>query len=422
MICENSRTDIYPTNKMVKIAKRNQNLDQNPNLKPQKKPWTDPIDFPTTTNISNDYNTLKTNELLIWKGQPLSQDYLRTIDENQRDEIAKDVYNFWLEYPFDRTPFDEKEVQRAWKSLCKLETKIEIKNGVTYINNSSTSGNQIYRNFFPNIIKIKGVERPSIYDNLKDSKKLWQIVRNRIGNTLLWNDDPAGIPVQYPMPQTLSQIIIGAKNSGLSSMGSIFKCAVAKTIYSKYIQDGFKVLDYSAGFGGRLLGLMALQKENISYYGYEPNTETYENLLRMIDYFGFEAHIKKVGSEIEIFNEKFDFIFSSPPYYSLEKYSEESTQCYNAYPVYEEWLEKYWRATVQNIKHMSKPETVFGINVGGEANSFVKKLEIDMNRIIVEEGWQLIDTWYMQTSRSHLSDKRNKDSKTKLEGVFFYKQ
>lgn len=72
---------------------------------------------------------------------------------------------------------------------------------------------------------------------------------------------------------------------------------------------------------------------------------------------------------------------------------------------------------------MLKDDGVFGVNIGGEANSLMKKLETDLNQIVVEEGFSLVDTWYMKTSKSHLSAKKgNADKKHKLEGIFFYRK
>lgn len=406
------------------IAKRNQNLDKNPNLKPRKKPWSGEINFPGHNFIENDPNKILAGELLVYKGQPLSQDYLRTVDEDYREEIAKSVYNFCLNYDWMQFKYADKDIKKALESLKKYEPKVDVEDEIRYVSNSGTSGYQIYRHFFPNLIKVRGVGRPSIYDNLINKEKLWYVILNRIGNHLLYNDDPNGVPVQYPMNISLSQLCIGAKNSGLSSMASIFKPTVAKTIYKHWIKDGDKILDYSCGFGTRLIGLISCGFNNVKYCGYEPNTETYNNLLNMVDYFKLNAEIKKSGSETDdLFDEKFDCAFSSPPYFNVEKYSEEETQCYNKYPEYEGWLEKYWRQTVKNCKYMLKDDGVFGVNIGGEANSLMKKLETDLNQIVVEEGFSLVDTWYMKTSKSHLSAKKgNADKKHKLEGIFFYRK
>lgn len=406
---------------MAKIAVRNQNLDKNPNLKHRKKFFEGSLDFEDRKSISNNLEELLVGDLLIWKGQELSQDFLRTVPEETRELIAKDIYSYLKNYDWNKLKFAKEEIKAGWKTLCKFEPKLEIVDGMTYVANSATSGNQIYRHYFPNIIKVKGENRPSIYDILTDKKKLMDVIFNRTGISMMYNDDPDGIPVQYPMNICLSQITIGAKNSGLASMASIFKPAVAKTIYSKYVKPNDRVLDYSCGFGTRLLGLMSLQQNNL-YCGYEPNTETFNNLNKMIKDFEFNAEIKCSGSETDdLFEHKFDFIFSSPSYFNVERYCEEETQSYNKYPEYKSWLENYWRKTVQNCKQMIKVDGTFAINIGGEANEMMQKLEIDMNRIIKDDGFQLIDTIFMKTSKSHLSGKKGKDKKIKLEGIFFYK-
>lgn len=406
------------------VAKINQKqLDQNSNLKPVKKIWIGELNFPQTNNISNDINTLMYNEHLIWKGNKLTNKYLRTVDEDFRDEIAKDIFNFFTNYDFAKFRVPKDKMNRAWESIKKFQSNVESVDGAIYVSNAGTTGHDVYKSFFPNIIKVKGDGRPSIYDVLMNKETLWATIRNRIGNTLLYNDDRDGVPVQYPMDIHLGQLIIGAKNSGLSSMGSIFKSSVAKAIYQKWVKDGFNVLDYSCGFGTRLLGLMSCEFDNIKYFGYEPNTETYDGLITMSKHFKFNTNIKKCGSEEQVFNEKMDFAFSSPPYFTQEKYSDEPSQCYNKFPEYEDWLKHYWEATVKNIFIMLKDDGVFGINIGNQSNELMRRLETDMNRIIVNEGFKPIETWYMKTNRSHLSGKKKDPNKqVKLEGIFFYRK
>ena len=397
-----------------------------PNLMDRKKKWEGGIDFPETGNIENDIENTYAGDLLIWKGQELTRKFLRSIDEDMRDEIAKDVLNFFMKYDFIKNfKYRDSELQSSFKSLKKTNVNIFEEDGVNYITNVGAAGYKLYRNYFPNIIKVRGDNRRSIYDALTDKELLWSVIRNRIGNTLLYGgDENKDIGYcQYPMNINPSQIVIGSKNSGIGNMASIFKPSVAKDIYKRYVKDYDTVLDYSCGFGTRLLGLMACGFEGVKYCGYEPNTETYGNLLNLINVFNFNAEIKCCGSEEELFDEKFDFVFSSPPYYSQEIYTNEETQSVVKFPEYNSWLEGYWRKTVKNIKTMMKSDGVFGINIGGNSNDLMKKLENDMNGIIIEEGFELINTIYMKTSKSHLSGKKGDSSKKfKLEGMFFYKK
>jgi len=91
----------------------------------------------------------------------------------------------------------------------------------------------------------------------------------------------------------------------------------------------------------------AAPDKDVSYYGYEPNQKTYDGLYECAEFFGFDdkINIKKCGSEEKTFGKNvIDFAFSSPPYFTAEIYStdENDKQCYNTYPDYDEWMEKYW--------------------------------------------------------------------------------
>ena len=227
-------------------------------------------------------------------------------------------------------------------------------NGDAIINISGV-GSKIYRYFFPNMLKVKGY-KTSIYNAINDEKILNKIISNRLNKDVLNH---------YSGNITKNMIIQGAKASGCAFSTSQFKPLIAKHIYNEYVKDGDKILDYSCGFGGRLLGLIATDKK-VQYFGYEPNKETHDGLFNMARYFDFPINIKMCGSEEEIFEDKFDFIFSSPPYFDTERYSDDSTQCYNNYPEYNEWLEKYWGKTISNIKQMVNPNSIFAINVGND--------------------------------------------------------
>ncbi len=50
-----------------------------------------------------------------------------------------------------------------------------------------------------------------------------------------------------------------------------------------------------------------------------------------------------------------DFAFSSPPYFNLEKYSDEETQCYVRFSKLNEWIQNYVEKTIQNLYCALKP-------------------------------------------------------------------
>ena len=134
----------------------------------------------------------------------------------------------------------------------------------------------------------------------------------------------------------------------------------AKMLLEYYLPNGGNYLDFSCGFGGRLLGAMTTKKK-INYYGFEPNSETYEHLLELSHFINEALSISvnddrmkiyKQGSECKLPAEivgNMDFAFSSPPYFNLEKYSDEETQCYVRFSKLNEWIQNYVEKTIQNL-------------------------------------------------------------------------
>lgn len=128
-----------------------------------------------------------------------------------------------------------------------------------------------------------------------------------------------------------------------------FSPMTARYIYNNYLPEGGSSLDFSSGFGGRLLGFLA-SKPSGTYLGVEPFTKSYIGLEKMKEYFLDHNKSKSVDIVKSPFEDlcgklsggSFDMVFSSPPYYGLEIYSEDSTQSFIRYPKYEDWLNNFW--------------------------------------------------------------------------------
>jgi len=210
---------------------------------------------------------------------------------------------------------------------------------------SSTLGMDLCETFFPNIYeaKRKGNKSPA---------ELWgdPLFRQRLALNRL----------NHASRLTESSLRTGIKL--LTKTVSNFKPAIAKFLYKKYAPNG-RVLDYSCGFGSRMLAALSL---NMEYYGCEPNLKTFENLNRFGNFLKDRTKgsffISDKGSEEIIYKENyFDFAFSSPPFFDYEIYSQDPGQSIVKYPVYEDWLIKYWKKTIENCKTSLIPGGHFGV-------------------------------------------------------------
>jgi hypothetical protein len=105
--------------------------------------------------------------------------------------------------------------------------------------------------------------------------------------------------------------------------GSIntFKPSIAKYIYKQF--GATRILDPCAGWGGRMLGAMALNLE--SYMGFDTNPVVVEKSRELKEFFKPEADNIKVieGNclEQDFSAIEYDFVLTSPPYFNLEIYT-----------------------------------------------------------------------------------------------------
>ncbi len=135
-------------------------------------------------------------------------------------------------------------------------------------------------------------------------------------------------------------------------IASQFKPSVAKWIYNEYAPNG-RVLDFSAGWGDRLAGFYASTARK--YIGIDPNEYTFKKYYEQKTNYDFWNGAEK---DIEFFNlpaedvkfeEKFDLIFTSPPYFDIERYSKDKTQSWMKYKKKDDWMQNFLCKTIGNF-------------------------------------------------------------------------
>lgn len=132
---------------------------------------------------------------------------------------------------------------------------------------------------------------------------------------------------------------------------SNFKVSVIMTICNYFESTVF--FDPFAGWGDRAIGAM-LSDTVSTYIGTDPNTllkDGYEEIVEFFDTYRSNKRITFNDLPIEDLNmddiftaetEYPDLIFSSPPFYDYEIYSNESTQSINRYPDRDSWCNDWF--------------------------------------------------------------------------------
>ena len=86
---------------------------------------------------------------------------------------------------------------------------------------------------------------------------------------------------------------------------------------------------------------------------------------------------------------KVDLIFTSPPYFDLERYSDETTQSSFRFPSLSEWLEGFVFQTLRRSVRCLKPGGHLALNVADNPTYGVEIIEPVIEFVRTELGFQL---------------------------------
>ena len=148
-----------------------------------------------------------------------------------------------------------------------------------------------------------------------------------------------------------------------------FQPYLARDIYKKYCKNGSRILNPCAGWGGRLIGLASCMFSDIEYVETEPSTATYNGLKEIKKFLRLGNEYKQFNlpfEELDVKKEYFDFVFTSPPYFDTEKYSDEETQSYIKNDTYETWVKNFLCVMIDKIVFCMKKDAFCVLNVGNK--------------------------------------------------------
>ena len=248
--------------------------------------------------------------------------------------------------------FTEDGLVRAIKEFKSTSYNSVIDNRIGLGNNR---GQPLSRFLFPNMMTAepKGRGSNSLKDRFLDDTKLKRAIR-------ICFEMREGQKLVYPTALRRSLELVTGENI------QNFKPQNARAIVEHLCPVLWgNIYDYSAGYGGRLLGIGS-SNMNYNYTAVDPNTETvnylqyFNSLIKQAT--GVEGTIIQSVSE-DYEPEDVDLAFSSPPYFNLEKYSDEPTQCMVNYTTLDEWFDGYVVPTMTNIHNGLNSDGVFATNI-----------------------------------------------------------
>jgi len=309
--------------------------------------------------------------------------------------------------------FTEKGILRAIRDF-KDSSYNSVNNGK--INLGNNKGQPLSRFLFPNMMTAepKGRGSNSLRDRFYDDRKLKRAIRicyeMREGNNLV-----------YPTAVRRALELVTGENI------QNFKPQNARAIVEHLCPVLWgNVYDYSCGYGGRLLGIGSSNMK-YNYIGVEPNTET----VKYLNYFNecIEEAVGVKGTIVQSVSEEYqpqdiDLAFSSPPYFNLEKYSDEDTQCMVRYKTLDDWFNGYVAPTIEHIYRGLNREGIFATNIADYKTYGNKEFKVVEDWIKTTEriGFKHVSTIKMMLNTRPGVGNQKLAGREKFEGVYVFKK
>jgi hypothetical protein len=160
-------------------------------------------------------------------------------------------------------------------------------------------------------------------------------------------------------------------------VASQFKPSIAKAFYDYFKSEN--VLDFSAGWGDRLAGFYCGETTK-HYVGIDPNTLNHPNYKKQVEFYKknqtFFEEPKQVDLicspaedvEFTVYHNFFDTIFTSPPYFDVERYSDEDTQSWVRYKTIDDWNKNFLQKTLGKLIPTLKKGGILAVNIADVYN------------------------------------------------------
>lgn len=156
----------------------------------------------------------------------------------------------------------------------------------------------------------------------------------------------------------------GETNRLSARLLSQFNPAIARSIMDEL--GGADVLDPCAGWGDRLVAAIAGSSAR-TYLGFDPNTTLAPGYARVIQRYGDKSRHRVVSAEAQNalpgIDRSFDLVFTSPPYFDTEHYSDEPTQSFARFPTYDAWCAGFYFPVIEHSIRLLRPGGHFALNI-----------------------------------------------------------
>jgi hypothetical protein len=165
-----------------------------------------------------------------------------------------------------------------------------------------------------------------------------------------------------------------------------FRISVGLTVLNHFKPK--KWLDISSGWGDRLLSALLYKVER--YVSTDPNKDLHPCYNKIIQTFVPKAKRNKITihkegfEDVDLKDEMFDIVFSSPPFFTLEKYSSYEDNSITHYTDEETWCDKFFvKSLIKCYNHLEKDGHMI-LYMGGSKYVFDRMFKL--NNVMAYKG------------------------------------
>ena len=317
-------------------------------------------------------------ESVLPRLRALGKDAWNRADDAGKQAIQDEVFDIYRS--INIVPITYYSLDGCRQQVNELATKTKsVKNHQLGVGNNE--GLAFGRYFFPNMQEARWNDNATVsirarfnHDNkLKRAIKLAYVHRDEGEDTAI--------------PKNIRRALELVNGGTIQN----FKPMNARAVW-EHICPVFRgnVLDFSSGYGGRMLGAMT-SNLRYNYTGIDPNTRTFQGLEAL----GELLTEQNLGSGYsmncmpsEEFDPEpgfYDAAFSSPPYFNLETYTDEPTQCMNRYTTLSAWFDGYVAPTLQMVHKALASDGIYAVNIADYKNGKEQFAIVDRWRELSEQ-------------------------------------
>lgn len=330
-----------------------------------------------------------------------NKSYWVNMSNIELNDYINKIFNYYRRVGFPYHSTDKIYRDNEFKKLINYNYSGLIEDNIV---KQTMHGLGLAWSYFPHSYNVKCNDKRTPFEVFSDDETFIKVIEKRLKMGSYISD--SGIMKMLKMYSNTQAV-------------SNFRPTAAAAIYDKYAPNGI-VWDMSGGWGGRMLGAIASSVN--TYIATEPSQLTYKGLVELGHDYGGKTKISLSMSGSEDYRpkkESLDLCFTSPPYFNLEKYSNDNDQSYIKYKDKQIWIDQFLKKTFENCHYGLKNNKYMLINIADPKKNNDISLENATVKYAKEIGFEHEDTLKLTLSNPNM---KNKISAFKYEPIFVFRK